>query len=416
MRVESRYSTHDDASRRKAHPRQDGANVERYVTPTGEERFRVRIRVHGQRFSRSFATLEAAQDWRDETKQARRNKAKGEIKRPGSLRQPPQTLVAFVRDVWWPGPARSELAQRTRENYYRVFKNWVAPSPLGAMSFGAIDPEDILDWQEWCRQHGAGEPTIRTAQKVISKAYRWAAARPKRTGVTANPVAAAGWPKEARSHEVHVFSPVVIERIRRRILAGPGSNWGRSRDALLLSLMSQTGIRPGEARAVRLRNVGERVIRLPKTKNSVPRTVPLWAPLSDDIRAFAVKWNLKPEDHLVGQRSGAPMSFAGWENWRDDSYIPARDAEAKAAGDEEALAGARAYDLCRHSYAAQQIAALIPLAELARIMGHSTQVLSSTYMAELEERRGRREPLDPETAVAEARRQVEGERRGTSRG
>ena len=366
----------------------------------------MRVWVAGKRESASFAELKEAQNWRDEVKQTRRKaRGEGEGEQPTiSRRAPAKTLVAFVRDLWWEEYAKEHLAQRTRDNYYGQFRKWVVPSQLGRLDVTKIDAEHIHEWQAWARRRGATESSIRTAQKVISSAFSWGAKRPRTTGVRANPVSSADWPEESRAHVVHVFSPEVVELVRVEILQGSGKPNQRQRDALLLSVMAQTGMRPGEARTLQVHNVGETTIKLAETKTDRPRTVPLWRPLQADIKAWVESADLGPTDYIVGKLSGGPMSLHGWENWRDRAYKPARDRVALRIRDTR-LGSARAYDLCRHSYAAQQLAALMSLPRLATIMGHSEEVLSRHYSQELEERQSR-ERSDPEQAVIAAREKL----------
>jgi hypothetical protein len=82
--------------------------------------------------------------------------------------------------------------------------------------------------------------------------------------------------------------------------------------------------------------------------------------------------------------------------WSRPFLNPLADPELKTA---------RAYDLCRHSYAALQLAALMPLPDLAQIMGHSVAVLSSTYAAE-PRRQTRGTPIDVESEIETARGQL----------
>ncbi len=383
--------------------KRDRGHIQEYRTPSGALRYRVRVWVAGQRVSASFADLAPAQTWRDEVKRTRREAREGQDA-VVSKRAPAQTLVAFVRDRWWEEYARVSLAERTRKNYYSHFKRLVVPSPLGALDVTKVDAEHIHEWQAWARRQGANEPSIRTAQKVISAAYTWGAKMPRTRGVIANPVSSADWPEESRTHTVHVFGPEILEQVRVEILRGEGTDNQRQRDALLLSVMAQTGMRPSEARELQVHNVGRSTIKLDETKTDKPRTVPLWAPLRDDIEGWVQMAGLGPTNYLVSKLSGDRMSFHGWENWRDRAYKPARNTVAKRIRDKR-LREARAYDLCRHSYAAQQLAALMSLPKLAKIMGHSEQVLARHYSQELEEREGQDE-VDPEQAVIAARRAV----------
>jgi len=398
--------------------RPDGRHIQAYKTPQGAERFRVRLQVRGKRVSGVFATINEAIDWRDARLKERRDGAEVDEQ---PRRRTGRNLVTFVRDEYWPAQV-SKLADRTRRNYGNHFRNWVADSELGRKAPELIDSEDITEWQEWCRGNGASEEQIRTAQKVISGAYRWAARLPRRTGIQGNPIGGAEWPSSSRVITPYIAEPLILERVRREILASSARGRTRVRAALLLSLMAQTGMRPGEARMLQLQDVSlsDEVIDLPAEKTKTKeknRAIPLFTPLAEDIEAFKKMAKLKRSSYLIfGRDRDQPMSFTGWERWRRDFYVPARDKVAKRLGDQQ-LGKARAYDLCRHSYAAQQIAALMPLNELAETMGHSVDVLSKVYAAPLvsvkrKRTRGDYEPIDPEQEIIEARAKTEGELSG----
>lgn len=391
----------------------DRKHIQRYKTADGAIRFRARLSHDGLRVSQSFASEDQAIRWRNERIDERREGR--EVKRPAKVRSG-RNLVTFVREEYWPAYAKPILAERTRNNYGHIFKRLVSKAPLGRKAPELIDAEDILDWQDWCREQGFTDAEIRTAQKVISGAYTWAAKRPRKTGISGNPISGAGWPSEQRRLTPYIAEALTVERVRREILRSEhGRKRSRIRAALLLSIMAQSGMRPYEARQLQLHDVDlkREVIQLPaeKTKNKRSRVIPLWKPLADDIKRYAKEQKLAASGYLIGGVDDEmPMSFSGWERWRRDFYIPARKSVAKKIKGPQ-LGKARAYDLCRHSYAAQQIAGLMPLATLASIMGHSVEVLSEVYAAPLEgveqrQKRGGYEPIDPEHEVIAARRKL----------
>jgi hypothetical protein len=169
--------------------------------------------------------------------------------------------------------------------------------------------------------------------------------------------------------------------------------------------MHQTGIRPIEARHLEVHSIGVKTITLEKTKTNKPRRepIPLWEPLAADIAERIEVAGLGPSDYLLG--GAEPMSFQEWESWRDQIFIPARDHVADELADQR-LKRARAYDLCRHSYAAQQLAALMTTKRLSSILGHSEETLIRNYSQELGERQGQQAPKDPEREVIKARKKV----------
>jgi len=401
---------------------EDLTGISSYELADGTERWRVRLRIHGARVSESCETKEQAIELRDSLTQARRNGTAPEkmpVKpknRGGRLAQ--RTVVSMIRDEWWPVDAQRRLDQRTRWTYKSHLKNWIYPSPLGRMDPTRVTAQSIYAWQDWAGEKEASPASIRKAQTVLSAAFKWAARRSERTGVIANPVAGVEWPKESRGHEINYFSFEVSEWCRQWLLHDETCRNRRLRrqSALLFSLMQGTGMRPSEARQTTPAMFDSEfgVLELPGSvsKNGKSRVMPLWSPTREEVEAFVSDFDVKPREPLIANAVGEPMSFSGWERWRDDHWLLARRWVSKHLNDEN-LRTARAYDVCRHRYASAQLAALMPLTDLADIMGHSVAMLSSTYarpIASARERRRRdKKPLDPEAELATARAQVAGE-------
>jgi len=150
-------------------------------------------------------------------------------------------LTDFVTGVWWTRYANQKLARKTCANYADHYRRWVEPHPLGDTAISKITAEKITNWQDWCREHGATDAVIAVALKPIAGALRWAAARGDTYRLASNPMREVEWPSQARSKEPYVFSPRIVEQVRRRILAS--SSERPARDALLLSLQALTGAR-----------------------------------------------------------------------------------------------------------------------------------------------------------------------------
>ena len=71
-------------------------------------------------------------------------------------------------------------------------------------------------------------------------------------------------PSAKRRRRPRVWGPVVVERVRFQLLVNsrrinPAKELMALRDALLVSFMEMTGCRPGEALALRWRDVVQRV-------------------------------------------------------------------------------------------------------------------------------------------------------------
>jgi integrase len=210
------------------------------------------------------------------------------------------------------------------------------------------------------------------------------------------------------------------------------------RDALLVSFMEMTGCRPGEALALRWREVVDRVeisqalsgaeIR-DQTKTKVSRVTPLYRPLRADLAALRELSGAGADDFVFETPNGSHWVETDWRNFRSRHFVAAlRRVEKEWPGWREqvedgdsiresvaGLAKTRPYDLGRHTHSALMLASGISLQRLARIQGHSIRVLDETYAEELAEYEERAERIDPIEEIELARKLVWGTR-DSSRG
>ena len=93
---------------------------------------------------------------------------------------------------------------------------------------------------------------------------------------------------------------------------------------------------------------------------------------------------------------GTPWKDHDWRNWRHRHFDPA----AKKAGQE----GVRPYDL-RHSFASFLFQEQRNPAEIAEQLGHSLQMLFSTYAHVIEDLRGQKR-VSAVTLITKARRDI----------
>lgn len=314
-------------------------------------------------------------------------------------------LTEFITGIWWRRYAEVRLSAKTRDGYSASYRRWVEGDPLGDTPISQITTEKITVWQDRCREAGATDAAITQAQKPIAGALRWAAARGDTYGLRSNPMREAEWPSQARGKEPYVFSPWIVECVRRQILAGSSANPERS--ALFLSLMALTGARPFTALAVRVADVGPSAIWLGKTKSGRERRAPLWAPLRAEVEARVGAERLATDAFLIHKSSGEPWLEQDFRNWRQRHYKPARDAAASSIRDRDPALSARLeaatpYHLCRHSYIALCLQAGWPLARISRIVDNRVDTLARHYANVIDDY-AEAPVIHPEEEVAKAR-------------
>jgi len=342
------------------------------------------------------------------------------------------TLAGFVADVWAPR-ARRRLAPKTWERDAVVYRKHIWPQ-LGDQPLAALDIEDLAVWQETLEANGVGEPTIAKAIGILSSIFCEAARRPRSTGVKGNPVALLEKPRTKRRRHPLVWGPIVVERVRRELLInsrriGSTGELAAQRDALLVSLMTMTGCRPGEALALRWSDIGARIAitrRLSgkeivaETKGGGDRSVPVLAPLHADLAALRELSSDRSDDHLFRTTAGRHWVETDWRNYRRRHFVPALcrveaewEAWRQTLPDPDTvresvtgLAATRPYDLGRHTHSALMLASGMSLQRLARIQGHGIRVLDESYSEQLAEFEERAAPIDPVEEIEAARRLV----------
>ena len=414
--------------------------IETYETPSGEKRYRVRWWENGRHPSKSFRRLSGkhgARAFYQRIRQAQEAGAKAQ--RSGSELP---TLAEFVAEVWAPR-SRRRLAPRTWERDAAVYNKHILHQ-LGAEQMAKIDTEALALWQEGREEAGVGDPTMIKAISILSSVFREAARRPAVSGVSQNPVALLEKPSAKRRRRPRVWGPIVVERVRYQLLVNsrrinPAKELMGMRDALLVSFMEMTGCRPGEALALRWRDVVGRVEISPalsgteirdRTKTAVDRIAPLYGPLRADLAALRQLSGAGPDDFIFQTPSGSHWVETDWRNYRSRHFVAALKrveeewpAWREQAGDADAiresvagLAKTRPYDLGRHTHSSLMLAAGMSLQRLAGIQGHSIRVLDETYSEQLAEYEDRAERIDPVEEIEKARKLVWGSRdpsRGT---
>jgi integrase len=175
--------------------------------------------------------------------------------------------------------AVSNRAKSTRELYAGVAKTHIEPAPFGAIALDRLRPSDIETLILTCRGKGLADSTVRKVYTVARLALDGAV---RDRLIARNPAAVVDRPGVARREARHLIAGDVVA-----LLAAAET----SRYHLALALIAATGLRPGEALALRwsavdlmagtltvtgtLRRTGGRLVfSEPKTERS-RRTLPL---------------------------------------------------------------------------------------------------------------------------------------------
>ncbi len=410
-------------------PRQE-QGIEYYFTQSGEKRYRVRWEEGRRHRSRSFRRLSGEHGARAFYQRVRQQREAG--LRTVDAGAQDLTLAVFVADVWAPR-ARRRLAAKTWERDSVIYNKHILHQ-LGGLQLAQLDAEALVEWQDELERAGVGGPTVIKAMSILSGIFREAARRPRATGVVSNPVALLEKPSAKRRRQPRVWGPVVVERVRFQLLVH--SRRSRSlggeaemRDALLVGFMAMTGCRPGEALALRWRDLegrvaisramsGRRIVE--RTKTGHDRVVPLMSPLRSDLEALRARCDDEPDDFVFRNSRGGHWVETDWRNFRSRHFLPAlerveaewaswRDSLVDSRGVRESVSGlakTRPYDLGRHTHSALMLASGMSLHRLARIQGHSIRVLDETYSEELAEFEDRDRRIDPVAEIEEARELV----------
>ena len=204
---------------------------------------------------------------------------------------------------------------------------------------------------------------------------------------------------------------VFLTHEQARHLADASGRW-----RLLILLLAYTGLRWGEATALRVCDVdlarrridvrrayadvgGHLVLGSPKSHQS--RTVPIPRFLASELSELAE--HKKAEDLLFTTPSGTPLRMP---NWRRDAFHPARS----RAGISNQL---RVHDL-RHTAASLMIQAGYPPKMLQEIMGHASitttlDLYSHLYPGDMDRYADRLDTAIEEASTAKIRPNVTGE-------
>lgn len=331
------------------------------LLPSGK--FRVRVHVGAGKYrSKSFTKLRDAEKWKETMQIA---KETGHV---AQVDADLQTLSALAAEHM--SAVRPDLATSTYTGYRDLWRAHVHGTALASMTLRAIvsDPGVIETWLKQRRAAGAGESSLRKTLVVMQAMFERAA---KFGRIPRNPVKLVRKPSGQRRRLPVAMTPVQVETIRTHLTGA---------DAVMVSVLAYSGMRPGEARALRWGDIKTQTIVIERavsggavqgTKTGKTRSVRLLAPLASDLRDWrAVSGNPADGAFVFPRADGNHWSEDDWRNWRSRKF---GTAAAKAG-----ILTTVAYDL-RHSAASLWLQEGNNPVQVAAWMGHAPSMLFSTY-------------------------------------
>lgn len=361
-------------------------SLQRYETDDGS-RWRVRWREpNGRMRSRSLSSKNAAIAFDADIKA---RKYKGE-----ALPRASRETLAEAHAQWW-RLRGYKLSANTQRTYKAVWKAHVENRydhyPITQL---ASEPHLLEEMLADLNARGVGPAARRKVVVVISSVLTSCVKWGK---ISTNPAWQVDKPPTAPQRIPHPFPPVVIERIRVRMLrraVRPRSSVRNMGDATLVSLISYAGLRPGEALALTFGDIGNRTISVDKavadgqlvpTKTRMSRVVPLIDALRDDLDEWRDARGNPPDHHLVlpGFDDRRLWTRAEFNNWRGRVWRPIL-LDLSTTHQIRRLKTARPYD-CRGSFVSLVLRAGHSPLEVARWAGHSPAVMFRHYANVIED-------------------------------
>jgi integrase len=322
--------------------------------------------------------------WRDTTGRQRSKKVvlwrdavalDGEMKRKKAMGE----LVVHERgtatlgdfwELWLERYGRVHITARTLDGYERLWRCHVKPS-LGRSRLRDLTAEDVSSLVAKLSAKlspGSVRKVIAVLQGVLQRAVEW-------QYIPTNPARGARKPRLAPREGVALDD---------QQLAALVSELTDLRHQIVVRLLADTGLRPGELRALRWRDVGEASISVTKavsrnqdgpTKTHGRRSVAL-RPATENALAewrLAVGRLVAPGSRIFSGGGGSGLGVwtdDGWRQWQRKVFTKA----ATRAG----ISGLVPYDL-RHTFASRLIAEGRDIYWIARQLGHSPTQTLNTY-------------------------------------
>jgi integrase len=335
-----------------------------------------RERGRGQR-TKSFPTLREARDFQ------------ATIRDPAKVRQLRQLERGKVQlsdyfDQWL--QRKRNLASTTRLRYEGVGRNFIVPGRLGRLHVASITRDDIEDWVADLEIADVPVPTIDKAYRTLRACLETAVLEGK---ALANPARRIEI-KDLVQREPFFLAANQVEAIATHV---PG------RDRALVYTLAYTGMRMGEATALRVKNldllkkrlrivesspeVGGRKLQGSQTKTKRENVVSLSDPLVNELAAHLDRYgrrgtngDLLPNAYVFTGERGAQVRQG---NWRERVFQPTcARLGIERVGRKEQVELPRVHDL-RHTAASLAADAGYSMAEVKAMLGHATIRTTERY-------------------------------------
>ena len=230
----------------------------------------------------------------------------------------------------WIESKEGRIRATTGSDYLSRLYTYIAPQ-IGHIKIIDLKPQHVQAWMTQLRNQGMSVRTINGARQVVLAICKHA----MRQGlIHMNPVALVDPYSRSQNHPTQVQEPWCLEEVSEVLDAC----WGEDKLECFLFLMIHTGMRPGEALAIRWEDIdleksqinitgtlkehrmvspdGKGVVELirnePKTKSS-QRTLPITQALQDVLVRQEMRQSVfeggKPE-YLIATSKGTPTSLS----------------------------------------------------------------------------------------------------------
>lgn len=264
----------------------------------------------------------------------------------------------------------SDRKSNTKTLYAGITRKHIVGSELGAMTLKGIKPRHVEAWIKGLRAKGLASSSVRQIYTVL-RAILDTAVRDE--DLSRNPVVAVDRPKVDR-HEAEYLT---TDQVRLLLESAKDSRY-----APLFALLVNTGLRRGEALALRWADVSDDAIRVRGTLSRVDgllavtttktpksnRTIPLSTTTSELLSG------LKHRQRLEKIRAGSQWATTGYVFTTElgEPCDPRNALRAfKAAAKRAKLEGIGLHTL-RHSAASVMLVNGVPLKVVSEILGHSS--------------------------------------------